>query len=1085
MVRTYAALSGRYGKAVAKLGFWHGHKKESGPIDGAGAVTPAAVDLARQADLPKSWAGRNASLSLLHNYEDSGQGWFWATDVEGRVTYLTESVVPALCPDPSRLSGLTLADLFRPAEEADGSLRTLPFLLMKRAKFDRLTLRANISGDERWWSLSGTPQFDAAGVFMGYLGNGIDMTEQRRSTEHASKLAKNDPLTGLPNRLRMAEVLAADLMSLDYQKRSCAVILIDLDRFKQVNDTLGHLAGDALLTQVAERLRRIIEDDERIFRLGGDEFQIIIRDCDDRGTLGELANRVIAMLSQPYSVNGSRCIIGASVGIAMSPFDGRSSEDLIRNADLALYAAKASGRGRFRFFAKELLEAAEDRRILEEDLRDALAKGEISVFYQPIVDAKTDVMTGVEALVRWHHSVRGPISPALFIPIAEETNLITSIGEWVLRKACEDAARWPGRLRVAVNVSPIQFANDGLPAIVTSALASSGLEPDRLELEITEGVFLGESAATDTMFATLKDIGVRLALDDFGTGYSSLSYLRTAPFDKIKIDQSFVRAATLPRSRNRAIIAAIVALAEALGMETTAEGIESHDQLDLIRALKVSHIQGYIYSKPIAFEDMASRLDRGEWAITPSGPTRQRAERHSMYRNVGAIYGNHYRSVLIRNLSESGALIEGMSDIPLGSMLLIDFGEGQLAFARVRRSRRSQCGIEFEQPLVSDGNGGMCTSHRVSPYVLGKAGLPSLQSPGTPPDLSKAEISQNDNASSLEQVRRKLGLGFAPGSMRGQGRGGSAGADRPDDGDGIGQGSKGADAAATGQGPSDFDSNASRPGSPTIKELADRYLDHIRSDLRRHKIDDRYINETILPQFGSLRPDDLAPSQIAEWLAVKVREEGYPPAKVSRLQGILGQMYVLAMQWGMPSGGGGGGDAMQGIPMFSRSAHERCLTPEEIERLNAAAQASHNPQLKVIVSLLMLTGTRQRELLEAKWTDVDLAAGVWRIPTSEAGGIRTVSLSRAALELLTGLQRWPECEHLIVNPKTKKPYRALFASWDTARRKAGLADVELDDLRHSAASDEATSGLASIDTVRSVLTRQRRRSVIAPKGLGF
>jgi diguanylate cyclase (GGDEF)-like protein len=307
---------------VAKLGFWHGQKKESGLTDGAGTVAPAVADVARQAEPSKPWAGRKNPFLLVQNYEDSGQGWFWATDVEGRVTYLTDSVLPALCPDPSRLSGLTLADLFRPAEEADGSLRTLPFLLMKRAKFDRLTLRANISGDERWWSLSGTPQFDAAGVFTGYIGNGVDMTEQRRSSEHASKLAKNDPLTGLPNRLRMAEVLAADLVSLDYQKRSCAVILIDLDRFKQVNDTLGHLAGDALLTQVAERLRRIVEDDERIFRLGGDEFQIIIRDCDDRGVLGDLANRVISMLSQPYSVNGSRCIIGASVGIAMSPFDG-------------------------------------------------------------------------------------------------------------------------------------------------------------------------------------------------------------------------------------------------------------------------------------------------------------------------------------------------------------------------------------------------------------------------------------------------------------------------------------------------------------------------------------------------------------------------------------------------------------------------------------------------------------------------------------------------------------------------------------------------------------------------------------------
>jgi hypothetical protein len=285
-----------------------------------------------------------------------------------------------------------------------------------------------------------------------------------------------------------------------------------------------------------------------------------------------------------------------------------------------------------------------------------------------------------------------------------------------------------------------------------SALAASGLPADRLELEITEGVFLSDSTETDTMFATLKGIGVRLALDDFGTGYSSLGYLRTAPFDKIKIDQSFVRAATLPGSRNGAIIAAIVALAEALGMETTAEGIESQDQLELVRHLRVSHVQGYIYSKAIGCVEMTERVEAGDWVISPVGPAKQRSHRQSMYRYVGAIFGNHYRSVLIRNLSESGALIEGLDEVTVGSPLIIDFGDGQLVFARVRRSHKRQQGVEFEEPLVSDGNGALCTSQRVSPYLLQRAGLPSANAENAAPVL------ESNNASMLESFRAKLGM---------------------------------------------------------------------------------------------------------------------------------------------------------------------------------------------------------------------------------------------------------------------------------------------------------------------------------------
>jgi diguanylate cyclase (GGDEF)-like protein len=501
------------------------------------------------------------------------------------------------------------------------------------------------------------------------------------------------------------------------------MMLLDLDHFKTVNDTMGHPAGDMLLKQVAKRLLKAVDDAGEVGRIGGDEFQILLPDWEDRGKLGELANTIISSLSQPYTVEGSRCIIGASIGIAISPFDGLSSDDLIRSSDLALYAAKGSGRGRFQFFARDLQQAAEDRKILEDDLRDALSREEISLHYQPVVNAKNNTVTGFEALMRWNHRERGPVSPAIFIPIAEDANLIGPLGEWALQRACADAVKWPGNVRIAVNVSPIQFADARLPEVVKKALKSTGLAPARLELEITESVFLAETDETDDMFKALKDIGVRLALDDFGTGYSSLSYLQTAPFDKIKIDQSFVRGATEPDSRNGAIIAAIVALANALDMETTAEGIEALDELEWIRELSVSHVQGYVYSMPVKDEDVHKRFETGDWIIMPEGPAKQRSDRNSMFRKVKLIHENSCYDVMIRNLSKTGALIEGLVDVPVGTKFVLDFGDGQIAVSTVRRSMGQQQGIEFEQRLVDDGNGGLCTRTRISPYLIAAAGM--------------------------------------------------------------------------------------------------------------------------------------------------------------------------------------------------------------------------------------------------------------------------------------------------------------------------------------------------------------------------
>ncbi len=681
----------------------------------------------------KAAAEETPAAALVQAYESLGLGAFWCSDAQGRLTYLS-SAARAVLGDGADPVGATLLDVFH-QDEADGE-RSLRFMLARRTRFERLTVRTGSGRTARWWSLSGEASHER-GVFAGFYGHCVDVTEERKSAQESSHLALHDPLTGLGNRRHMTQSLTRTLAAFAMAKRPCATLLIDLDRFKQVNDTLGHAAGDALLVQVAERLVKIVGDAERVGRLGGDEFQIILPDVDDRGRLGELAETLIAQISQPYVIDGTRCLIGASIGVAIAPFDGAAADELVRSADLALYAAKGSGRGRFRFFSSDFLKAAEDRKALEEDLHDALAKGELELNYQPFVAAQTNRVMGVEALMRWNHPERGAISPARFIPIAEESNLIRGLGEWALRKACADAATWPAALRVAVNVSPAQFGDEGFPALVASALAQSGLEPGRLELEITEGVFLEEGGLTDAQFKALKGLGVRLALDDFGTGYSSLAYLKNAPFDKIKIDQSFVRGATRPESRNRAIIAAIVALAQALGMETTAEGVESFDQFDAMKALAVSHVQGYIYSEPLGNAAFVERLTEGDWTIEPSGPARQRHQRQAMFRRVGVVHEDHYYPVVLRNLSMSGALIEGLMEVPLGTPFVLDLGDGQLVVSRVSRSMGHQQGLEFEQELVADGNGGLCTRYRVSPYQLSAAGLSLGTGPNGPTQINR------------------------------------------------------------------------------------------------------------------------------------------------------------------------------------------------------------------------------------------------------------------------------------------------------------------------------------------------------------
>jgi diguanylate cyclase (GGDEF)-like protein/PAS domain S-box-containing protein len=430
----------------------------------------------------------------------------------------------------------------------------------------------------------------------GWVGTYEDITERHLAHENIARMARHDALTDLPNRLLFREKMEDGLACVQVGEESMAVMCLDLDNFKAINDSLGHPIGDKLLQGVGKRLANILDPKDTIARLGGDEFAILLR----QGTSTDaemLARRLIDTVCEPIAIDGHEINTGISIGIAVAPDNGISGDHLMKCADLALYRAKAEGRNGFRFFETAMDLQMRARHALEVDLRRALAEGEFHLVYQPVVRLATGETTGMEALLRWTHPERGAIPPVEFIPVAEETRLIMPIGEWVLREACTEAARWPESIGLAVNLSAVQFRNRNLVATVMNALAAAGLSARRLELEITETVLMQEDDTILSMLHQLRGLGVRIAMDDFGTGYSSLGYLRSFPFDKIKIDRSFV-SGKCSTAESEAIIRAIAELGTSLGIETTAEGIETTQQMELVRRAGCTEGQGYLISRP-------------------------------------------------------------------------------------------------------------------------------------------------------------------------------------------------------------------------------------------------------------------------------------------------------------------------------------------------------------------------------------------------------------------------------------------------------------------------------------------------------
>jgi diguanylate cyclase (GGDEF)-like protein len=545
---------------------------------------------------------------LLREFEDSGADWLWQTDTSRCVTHASPRFAYALVADVAAIEGQPLLKLIAGDAWESGrypdALHDLADRLKRRESFANLIVPVTINGTRRWWELSASPRYAEDGTFLGFRGVGSDVTEQHESAEKISNLARFDTLTSLPNRLQLTEALGRALMDADKWRRRCGFFMIDLDRFKAVNDTLGHPIGDRLLAQVAKRLKLIMSDNELCGRLGGDEFAVVLKDATDSNYVTKLARNIIENLSRPYEIDQHTLYIGASVGSAVGPTDGRTVELLMRSADLALYRSKEDGGNNHHSYQHKLHANAEERRVLEFELRHALERNQLHLEYQPVVDANNDnSIMGFEALLRWKNPKFGLVSPVKFIPVAEEARLIVAMGSWALQQACLDAMQWPDTTKVAVNISVDQLTSPGFIETVVQALHDSKLPAWRLELEVTESIFLRDGGLAVQVLDRLRKMGIKLSLDDFGTGYSSLGYLRNIRFDTIKVDRSFVQGAAKAKPESIAIIRAVVALADSLNIATTAEGVETEVELAMVQQMGCKKVQGYYFGRPMPYTD--------------------------------------------------------------------------------------------------------------------------------------------------------------------------------------------------------------------------------------------------------------------------------------------------------------------------------------------------------------------------------------------------------------------------------------------------------------------------------------------------
>ncbi|GAB5486438.1 MAG: hypothetical protein Pars2KO_00080 [Parasphingorhabdus sp.] len=639
---------------------------------------------------------------FVSDFEDRGLGWFWEIGREGELTYISKSISVSLGKTQKELLGLKFASILSERRES-GKKRewmTLGFHLSSRTPFSDLPFKSTID-ENRCWSISGSPVYDQLGNYQGFRGNGLDLSQMKESERVLNQLAKCDPLTGLANRLEINRCLEQSFEGPKELPSKCSLFLLDLDKFKPVNDTMGHPVGDQLLKIAAQVIVDTIGDNGQVGRIGGDEFQVVIPSVTDQDQLKLLANRVIQNLSKPHLIEEKQVTIGASIGVSIYEDEVKPTDtaSLVRDADLALYEAKKSGGGVCRFYHPDMMKQAFEERELQKDLRQALVKEQLSLEYQPIINISDRTLRGFEAILCWNHPTRGWIDSTKILKMAEDINIVPQVGDWTVRTACAQLKSWNQELQMAITVSASQLTSGNLARTVVGALASTGIRPSQLELEISKGIFQAECSNNVSVFNQLKKTGVKLVFDNFGTGYSALGYLHQVRFDKLKIDQSFVRGAGNDGRMNSAIISSIVTLARALKIDTTADGVETPEELAFVQRLGCTQAQGTIFGEPLTSLDATKLLEASGIRLSAYSLQNDREERRSISHQAKLYDGHQWHDVLIKNISRYGAMLKGLGNIEKHAELQIDFGNRQIISAKVIWSKGNEMGVHFSETV--------------------------------------------------------------------------------------------------------------------------------------------------------------------------------------------------------------------------------------------------------------------------------------------------------------------------------------------------------------------------------------------------
>ncbi len=679
----------------------------------------------RPAGVAASSAARPELVDLVVASE---AGMFWSSDEQGR---LSELIAPGLAAQgikPEDLVGKRLASVFEDTQDAGDITpqRSLTLKMSARAKINNHVVRVASPGSDTpdiWLQISGRPQF-LGEDFAGYCGTAADVTALILSHRNKLLQEKFDQVTEFYNAAYFAQRYDTVFTSLSHAERSLALVVIDIERFRSAQERFGTNTLNLAISEMAGRLRSVLKHRGEVGRVSEDQLRIMLFDVDDRGDLSDLAERIIKLLSQTYRVEGRRIQLDVSIGVAVAPYDAISPDALIDAANLALRSVRQAGGGTYGFFSTELAEEAARNETIQLELENALARGEFTLRYDPIVSASSNEVATLRAELHWDSPELGEVPANVFWPMIEASEAAPIFGEWMLHSACADAARWPAQLRLALALPQGFLRDPDCKRLLSEAIAVSKLSAARLEVEISEEFIVANLEAAKKLVDELGHSGVRTVVSSFGDGSSSITMLADLKFDRVDISPAFIRNWALQPDRTNAILTAVVSIARSFGITTSVREIDAMDVLDAAIGCGVDLVHGSVFAGRLTQDQIIGPVSVISSQFSAKGPPRQRAERITLLRKIGLIHEDHYYDVLLKNISKTGAKVAGIAGVPKGTEVVLDLGSGQLAVATVVNSDEKSQGLQFEVPLVSDGHGGLMTRHRISPYMLAEAGLP-------------------------------------------------------------------------------------------------------------------------------------------------------------------------------------------------------------------------------------------------------------------------------------------------------------------------------------------------------------------------